>query len=1750
MDDSVTMLIQHLTTRDEAARKEAWDREDRLRREAQEREDQAKKEAWERERAAQNEAWERDQKAKREAGDREERMLTLMSNMKLEAAAAAQKQTEMYQEKLAYDQKCYEKTLEQTKKDKADREKQERIKLIPKPQPMTAKEDVDEYLELFEINMADRDIPKNIWAHHLIPLLNSNCKAAVASLPLGAKYHYKTVTDLLTNTCTQTCRYPGQQLLEGGIKQGETFRATVVRLGRLATKYAPEDDAAKVRDKMVLEVFLRSLPKSASNYVREKEPTSACQAADLASKFMSREGRDELKYSTPRDGQDRDRDYGREPDSYHGQRHRRFNTAGGDRSGAHRQSQEAAQGDNEGHKGSPAADNKGDNKPSYKGKPSTNAKSVHWKEVCWECGGNHKRDACPKLIPKTKATTAKVTCMSIQISDPVTVQGKVGERPVKRMLIDTGADISLIAMDMLPRSAKLGKPVWVEGVGKQSQLYKTAQVPVTIQGVTETVLMAVAPTQHIPFSVVLGRNVPGLNFTWTFGTQQKVVAAKKGSKDTTTVDKTSTNRDNQVAGERASQVVQESAGTLAPTEAVTKVQEPKPPQQAQNVPKEVRKTDSNGRHTEAKSGCKEIHSEGQSNEEKLAEKFPSPASPNLEEGINTLSKPISRSPNMEISIDPVQQNLDNLATAVALAVETRAAKAKRLQEEQANQEATAASGVQLTPLGAVRPPMEQAEEPHIVDSADVVATSNLEGEADPQEDFQFPFDCPSQPTETSPAPAATPPASKNPKQHGKYSRRGKKATHTAAERPAPAMQVSRKMLLELQHKDGKLGPILRGETPAHPPYRVKDGLVFAATHQAAEEEDGSDNSKLLVALPQALQDPVLYAGHEAAGHFGASKTKALISQQFYWPKMGRQIKDYCRTCPVCLQWNNHKEPKPPLQPLPVVSTPWSKVALDIVGPLPLTKDGYRYLLTIIDFGTRFVEAIPLKRVDAKTTCQALMQVFACFGVPEEILTDNGGNFTAAVTEELLKHLQCSHITSSPYHPQSNGMVERANGIIKKVLDKIAAGKSKTRWKELLPAMLMAVRTAKHTALGVSPYHLLFGREARTPVAALRQTMTDSQPLDSDILTYLDTLYKELADMEELVQERDTKAKANSKAWYDKGAVEDPLQVGDQVLCMLPTGDSGLTAKWEGPYTVTEVLGPLTYLIDKPTNGRRGRRVHRNALKRFVCHVSLAHVITAEEDSKQLDGYSLGPEIPDKAQQHSQEDWEKAAQVPGLLPDQQKDLLQLIQRHKQVFSDLPGDAKLPAFTIETGQATPTAARPYSTPLNYWDQTKKELQNMEDLGIIEDSTSPWSSPVICVPKPGGGLRLCMDYRRLNGVTTTDVYPLPNIEHLVQKIAGSKFITTMDLTRGYYQIPLNPDSKSKTAFVTAFGKWQFRRMPFGVKNAPAWFQRHMDQLLKRHDNADAYIDDVCVYSDTWEEHLSHLEKTLEILSEAGLTVKLCKCSFARSQVQYLGHYIGGGKIAPVDAKIQAIAAMDRPSTKKGLRRFLGMASYYRRFIPGFADKAAQLHSATSKKEGNTIRWTAARQDSFKALQAAMTQTVTLHSPDQMLPYTLKTDASGTGIGAALEQQKEGETFPVAFYSRKLTPVESRYAATELEALAIIEAIRHFEIYLKGACFIIETDHKALEFIQTMKRGSPKLMRWAALLQEHNCTLTYRPGTTNAVADALSRMFEEDACQRVLEDQPLLHLPAKPPEVGGDVGPLSASHHDGPCLGWKSPI
>ena len=299
--------------------------------------------------------------------------------------------------------------------------------------------------------------------------------------------------------------------------------------------------------------------------------------------------------------------------------------------------------------------------------------------------------------------------------------------------------------------------------------------------------------------------------------------------------------------------------------------------------------------------------------------------------------------------------------------------------------------------------------------------------------------------------------------------------------------------------------------------------------------------------------------------------------------MAKDIRKWIKSCATCQKWNSKRIHRAPLQPLPVVSEPWSKIAVDVVGPLNRTKAGHRYILTVLDFGTRYPEAIPLKRVDAKTTADKLVETFARYGIPQEILSDNGSNFVAGLTEELLRRLKCFHIKSSPYHPQSNGMVERLHHVLKTVLEKTRNGDQ--QWDLWLPSVLASLRDSVHTSTGYTPFQLMFGRDARSPVSALREKWTSEQKLPKAVDTYLTELTTRMVDAQEIVQETDSRAKEKSKKYYDRKTVEDSLSVGEEVLFMSPTGTAGLVAAWEGPYTVLEKKGPLTYLIDAPCRGK-------------------------------------------------------------------------------------------------------------------------------------------------------------------------------------------------------------------------------------------------------------------------------------------------------------------------------------------------------------------------------------------------------------------------------------------------------------------------------------------------------------------------------------------------------------------------------------
>ena len=313
-------------------------------------------------------------------------------------------------------------------------------------------------------------------------------------------------------------------------------------------------------------------------------------------------------------------------------------------------------------------------------------------------------------------------------------------------------------------------------------------------------------------------------------------------------------------------------------------------------------------------------------------------------------------------------------------------------------------------------------------------------------------------------------------------------------------------------------------------------------------------------------------------------------------------------------------------------------------------------------------------------------------------------------------------------------------------------------------------------------------------------------------------------------------------------------------------------------------------------------------------------------------------------------------------------------------------------------------------------------MLENGIIEPSCSEWSSPIVLVKKKDGSLRLCVDYRKLNQVSQMDAYPMPRVDELIDHVGRAKFILTLDLTRGYWQVPVATDDRPKTAFTTPFGLFQFNVMPFGLQGAPATFQRLMDQVIRGlGEFLAAYLDDLIVFSETWTEHLQHIRAILQRLREAGLTAKAKKCKFGTDHCVHLGHIVGGGTVYPESAKLQAVRDFPTPQTKKQVRVFLGLTGYYRRFIPDYASTAAPLTDLTRKSAPVRVVWSPNCDHAFQQLKDSLCTAPILRSPDFTRPFVLQTDASDRGVGAVLSQlDDEGQEHPVAYFSKKLLPRE----------------------------------------------------------------------------------------------------------------------------------
>lgn len=403
--------------------------------------------------------------------------------------------------------------------------------------------------------------------------------------------------------------------------------------------------------------------------------------------------------------------------------------------------------------------------------------------------------------------------------------------------------------------------------------------------------------------------------------------------------------------------------------------------------------------------------------------------------------------------------------------------------------------------------------------------------------------------------------------------------------------------------------------------------------------------------------------------------------------------------------------------------------------------------------------------------------------------------------------------------------------------------------------------------------------------------------------------------------------------------------------------------------------------------------------------------------------------------------------------------------------------------------------------------RQVDELLAAGIIEPSTSSWCNPVIMVKKATGEYRMCLDFRRLNAISKPCAYPLPLMTWILDQLSGAKFISKIDLKHAYHQVKLDPTSREYTAFsVPGRGMFQYVGMPFGLAGAPPHFQRLIDEMLKNRRGLKVfgYLDDLIIVTETFEEHLTALAEVFDALKSANLKINVKKCEFCTNEVQYLGYRVSEQGLLVDPERVKPMLEFSRPKNMKQVRRFLGMASWYRRFIPDFATIAEPLTRLTSKKARWT--WTAEQDAAFDALKVALATAPVLTCPDYSKTFVLQTDASATGLGAVLTQEHEGGEKVVAYASRIMNKAERNYSATERECLAVLWACEHFRRYLEGYRFKVVTDHSSLRWLRDLKSKTPRLSRWAMRLAEYQFPIEYRKGSLNDVPDALSRMFERE--------------------------------------------
>uniref|UniRef100_A0A2S2R9P6 RNA-directed DNA polymerase n=1 Tax=Sipha flava TaxID=143950 RepID=A0A2S2R9P6_9HEMI len=446
--------------------------------------------------------------------------------------------------------------------------------------------------------------------------------------------------------------------------------------------------------------------------------------------------------------------------------------------------------------------------------------------------------------------------------------------------------------------------------------------------------------------------------------------------------------------------------------------------------------------------------------------------------------------------------------------------------------------------------------------------------------------------------------------------------------------------------------------------------------------------------------------------------------------------------------------------------------------------------------------------------------------------------------------------------------------------------------------------------------------------------------------------------------------------------------------------------------------------------------------------------------------------------------------------------ELIDNYHEIFQDQPGRITPYECNINFEKNSPIHQKPYPIPVSKQPAVTKEIQRMEQMNIIEPSASPWSSPIIPVTKRDGTIRLCLDARKINTKITPDRECPLGIEEILTKFQKTQFLSSIDLTSGYWQCPLRRECREITAFLHQGRNYQFQVLPFGLINSVAEFQKILNKILGPEilKFAVIYVDDIHVSSKTFKEHVQHLQAIFNKFREHKVTININKSKFFRKQIRFLGHIISTTGIMMDPEKTRAIQNFHPPRNKKQIQSFLGFINFYRKYIRNLSQQTTILSKLTQKNV--SWQWNDTHQTAFDTIKTWFLEDIVIKYPDFNRPFYIYTDASTTHLGAELFQtNNEEEHQTLGFVSRALSKAEANYSTTELELLAILFACKKFRMYILGHKTYILTDHKALTFLKSCQLLNAKLLRWTLSLQEYDLNITYISGKENVSADTLTR-------------------------------------------------